>query len=139
MSTIKIGAEKLTLSTCKQILIDNQVIEIDDAALQRVYESHYFLKEFIKDKLIYGINTGFGPMAQYRISPDDQIQLQYNLIRSHCSGSGKRIPGLYVKSIMVALLSTLMCGFSGIHADAVILLKELINRGIYPVILEHGG
>ena len=139
MSTIKIGAEKLTLSTCKQILIDNQVIEIDDAALQRVYESHYFLKEFIKDKLIYGVNTGFGPMAQYKISHDDQIQLQYNLIRSHCSGSGNPIAEINVRATMLARLNMLLLGYSGIHPEAVILLKEMINRHITPIIFEHGG
>jgi len=139
MSIIKIGAEKLTLSTCKQILIDNQAIEIDDAALQKVYESHYFLKEFIKDKLIYGVNTGFGPMAQYKISHDDQIQLQYNLIRSHCSGSGNPIAEINVRATMLARLNMLLLGYSGIHPEAVVLLKEMINRHITPIIFEHGG
>ena len=139
MSTIKIGAEKLTLATCKQILIDNKAIEIDDAALQRVYESHYFLKEFIKDKLIYGVNTGFGPMAQYKISHDDQIQLQYNLIRSHCSGSGNPIAEINVRATMLARLNMLLLGYSGIHPEAVILLQEMINHHISPVIFEHGG
>ncbi|HXU27760.1 MAG TPA: aromatic amino acid ammonia-lyase [Bacteroidia bacterium] len=139
MSTIKIGAEKLTLSTCQQILIDNHAIEIDDAALQRVYESHYFLKEFIKDKLIYGVNTGFGPMAQYKISHDDQIQLQYNLIRSHCSGSGNPIAEINVRATMLARLNMLLLGYSGIHPEAVILLQEMINRHITPIIFEHGG
>ncbi|HKC67098.1 MAG TPA: aromatic amino acid ammonia-lyase [Bacteroidia bacterium] len=139
MSTVKIGTEKLTLSICRQILIGNQAIAIDDIALKRVYESHYFLKEFIKDKLIYGVNTGFGPMAQYRISHDDQIQLQYNLIRSHCSGSGNPIAEINVRATMLARLNMLLLGYSGIHPDAVILLKEMINRHITPVIFEHGG
>jgi histidine ammonia-lyase len=139
MSTIKIGAEKLTLSICKQILIDNKAIDIDDAALKRVYESHYFLKEFIKDKLIYGVNTGFGPMAQYKISHDDQIQLQYNLIRSHCSGSGNAIPEINVRATMLARLNMLLLGYSGIHPEAVVLLTEMINRHISPIIFEHGG
>lgn len=139
MSKIKIGAEKLTLSTCKQILIDNQSIEIDDTALQKVYESHYFLKEFIKDKLIYGVNTGFGPMAQYKISHDDQIQLQYNLIRSHCSGSGNPVAEINIRATMLARLNMLLLGYSGIHPEAIILLKEMINRHITPVLFEHGG
>ena len=46
------------------------------------------LKHFSTGKLIYGINTGFGPMAQYKISDENRIQLQYNLIRSHSSGMG---------------------------------------------------
>lgn len=136
---IKIGAKKLTLSVCNDVLIHNKPIDIDDAALQKVYESHYFLKEFIKDKLIYGVNTGFGPMAQYKISHNDQIQLQYNLIRSHCSGSGNLIPEMNVRATMLARLNMLLLGYSGIHPEAVILLKEMINRHITPLIFEHGG
>ncbi|HTA63071.1 MAG TPA: aromatic amino acid ammonia-lyase [Bacteroidia bacterium] len=139
MSTVKIGAEKLTLSIYKQILIDNQPIEINDAAIKKVYESHYFLKEFIKDKLIYGVNTGFGPMAQYKISHNDQIQLQYNLIRSHCSGSGNPIAEINVRATMLARLNMLLLGYSGIHPEAITLLKEMINRHITPILFEHGG
>jgi histidine ammonia-lyase len=139
MSTVKIGAEKLTLSICKQILIDNQTIEISDVAVKKVYESHYFLKEFIKDKLIYGVNTGFGPMAQYKISHNDQIQLQYNLIRSHCSGSGNPIAEINVRATMLARLNMLLLGYSGIHPEAIMLLKEMINRRITPILFEHGG
>ncbi len=136
---IKIGAGKLNYDDCYQVLANNQKVELDDHALAGVYESYYFLKEFIKDKLIYGINTGFGPMAQYKISNEDQVQLQYNLIRSHCSGSGKSIDTINVKALMLSRLNTLMRGYSGIHPDAVILLKELINRDICPIIYEHGG
>lgn len=136
---LKIGSEILDYESCYQVLVENRAIALDEEALKKVYESFYFLKEFIKDKLIYGINTGFGPMAQYKISSSDQLQLQYNLIRSHCSGSGNSIPVLNVKALMLTRLNTLMQGYSGIHPDTVVLLKELINREICPVIYEHGG
>lgn len=136
---INLGGSKLTFNECYDILIHDKSIELNDNAMSHVYQSYFFLKEFIKDKLIYGVNTGFGPMAQYKISDNDQVQLQYNLIRSHCSGSGNPIEPINVKALMLARLSTLMRGYSGIHPDAVILLKDLINRNIYPVIYEHGG
>lgn len=136
---VKLGGGKLTFDECYEILIHDAPIELDESALSHVYQSYFFLKEFIKDKLIYGVNTGFGPMAQYKISDHDQIDLQYNLIRSHCSGSGQPISPLNVKGLMLARLNTLMRGYSGIHPDAVVLLKELINRNIFPVIYEHGG
>jgi len=136
---VNLGGGKLTFDECYDILIHNTPIGLNDSAMSHVYQSYFFLKEFIKDKLIYGVNTGFGPMAQYKISDKDQVQLQYNLIRSHCSGSGAAIDPLNVKALMLARLNTLMRGYSGIHPDAVLLLKELINRNIYPVIYEHGG
>ncbi len=137
--SIKVGDGILNYEKCYAVLVDQQKIDLDEVAMARVFESYYFLKEFIKDKLIYGVNTGFGPMAQYKINNEDQIQLQYNLIRSHCSGSGNPIAVLNVKALMLARLNTLMRGYSGIHPDAVLLLKELINRDITPVIYEHGG
>ncbi len=137
--SIKDGDGILNYEKCYAVLVDQQKIDLDEVAMARVFESYYFLKEFIKDKLIYGVNTGFGPMAQYKINNEDQIQLQYNLIRSHCSGSGNPIAVLNVKALMLARLNTLMRGYSGIHPDAVLLLKELINRDITPVIYEHGG
>ncbi|HKH62227.1 MAG TPA: aromatic amino acid lyase, partial [Flavitalea sp.] len=86
---ISIAERPLTLSECSEILFRNEEISLSVVALKKVSESHSFLQSFSKNKLIYGINTGFGPMAQYKISDENLIELQYNLIRSHCSGSGK--------------------------------------------------
>lgn len=136
---IYIGARELTLDDFNKVLYSGEKIELDSAALEKVSESHQFLKEFSKDKLIYGINTGFGPMAQYKISNENQLDLQYNLIRSHSAGAGKRLSDIKVKSSMICRLSSLMQGFSGIHPEVVILLKDLINMDVYPQIFEHGG
>ena len=81
--------KQLTLNDCNEVLFKGKHISIPASALKKVDESHLFLKKFSKNKLIYGINTGFGPMAQYKVSEENIIQLQYNLIRSHCSGGGK--------------------------------------------------
>jgi histidine ammonia-lyase len=136
---VSIGAKGLTLDDFNKILYAGEKIDLDQTALDKVIESHEFLKSFSKDKLIYGINTGFGPMAQYRVSEQNQLDLQYNLIRSHCMGAGNKLSDINVKSAMICRLSSLMQGYSGIHQEVVILLKELINGDIYPQIFEHGG
>jgi histidine ammonia-lyase len=136
---IKIGDKDLGIKEINEILIDNTPIEISKTALVRVNQSFQFLKDFSKGKVIYGINTGFGPMVQYKISEKDQQELQYNLIRSHSAGAGKPLSNLQVKATMLARLNTLAKGYSGIHEEVIILLKELINRNIYPLIFEHGG
>lgn len=136
---INIGGTPLTLGDFQKILYKGEKIELDDAALTKVKESYLFLQTFLKDKLIYGINTGFGPMAQYRISEKDRIDLQYNLIRSHCTGAGNKLADVFVKSAMICRLNSLMQGYSGVHPEVVLLLKELINHDIYPQIFEHGG
>jgi len=136
---VEIGNGKLTLEQVEAILIDGKLLSISDSAVKRVEESFSFLQKFSADKVIYGINTGFGPMAQYRINEKHQEELQYNLIRSHCSGTGEPIPVIHVKALMLARLNTLLLGKSGVHADLVKLLATYINLDICPVIYEHGS
>ncbi|WP_223609021.1 histidine ammonia-lyase [Chryseobacterium sp. OSA05B] len=129
----------LELKDFQKIIIENEKIELDTPLLDRVETSFQFLKEFSRNKVIYGVNTGFGPMAQFKISDEDTHQLQYNLIRSHSSGIGNPLPAQEVKACMLARLNTLSLGNSGVHQSVVHLLKELINRDITPLIFEHGG
>ncbi|MCD0475613.1 aromatic amino acid ammonia-lyase [Flavobacterium sp. EDS] len=136
MNTI---GEYLSLKEFESIIFSNAKIDISKIVLDRVNESFDFLKEFSKNKIIYGVNTGFGPMAQYRIKDEDQIQLQYNLIRSHSSGTGKPLNPLFVKAAILARLNTLSLGNSGVHPSVIHLMKEFINRDITPLIFEHGG
>ena len=136
---ILVGQSTLTLDGVSAILFKQKSIVLDGSALKKVNTNFCFLQEFSFDKLIYGINTGFGPMAQYKIRNEDLLQLQYNLIRSHSSGSGNLLPALLVKALMVARLNSLMQAFSGVHPEAVELLCKLINQNITPCIYEHGG
>lgn len=129
----------LELKDFQKIIVENEKIELDDALLARIEASFQFLKEFSKNKVIYGVNTGFGPMAQFKINDEDKHQLQYNLIRSHSSGIGNPLPVEEVKACMLARLNTLSLGNSGVHQSVVNLLKELINRDVTPLIFEHGG
>lgn len=136
---ILVGENNLVLDDFYKILFNGEKIDLDQSALNKVQKNYEFLRDFSKNKVIYGINTCFGPMAQYKISENDQKDLQYNLIRSHAAGSGSPIPNKYVKALMIARLNTFMQGYSGVHPDAVHLIKDLINLNIYPKIFEHGG
>lgn len=133
------GQQTLSLDDFSRILFLEEPVSLDSAALQKIDTNFGFLKSFSSDKLIYGINTGFGPMAQYKVKEEDLLQLQYNLIRSHSSGCGQLLSPLYVKALMVARLNSLMQGYSGVHRDVVVLLEQLINKNITPCIYEHGG
>lgn len=114
-------------------------LTIHENLLESIDKNYTFLKSFSADKVIYGVNTGFGPMAQYRVSEGDRIQLQYNLIRSHASGAGKPMPDDFVRATMIARLNSLSKAKSGVHPSVIEVLTTLINKEIYPVILEHGG
>lgn len=136
---IPIGENTLKLTEVQQILFFNAKVFLPESVLQRAEKNFQFLKEFSADKVIYGINTGFGPMAQYKIPYADRLTLQYNLIRSHASGSGNPIAQIFSKAMLLDRLSTLACCKSGIHPDLILLITEMLNRDIIPVIYEHGG
>src|SRR3978361_896173 len=136
---IVIGQSALSLDDFAQIIFNQQEVAVDAAALDKVNINYNFLKQFSKNKLIYGINTGFGPMAQYKVSEENITQLQYNLIRSHCSGGGKLLEPVLIKAMRVARLNSLLLGYSGVHTDIIELLVLLINKNVYPCIYEHGG
>ena len=136
MSTLN---EYLSIEDFTSIIFNNNKVAVSDSVIKRVEESFDFLKEFSGNKVIYGVNTGFGPMAQYRIKDEDRLQLQYNLIRSHSSGTGKPISAINVKAIILARLNTLSLGNSGVHPSVIHLMKEFLNRDITPLIFEHGG
>ena len=78
-------------------------------------------------------------MAQYRIEEEDQLALQYNIIRSHSSGMGAYFSPEVVKSAILCRLNTLSLGRSGVHPSLIYLMKELINRDITPLIFQHGS
>ncbi len=134
-----IDKEGLNLQDFYDVVFSEKEISIDDSVLKTVQDSFDFLTEFSENKIIYGVNTGFGPMAQYKIEDSKRIQLQYNLIRSHASGTGNPIPTKYVKTAMLARLNTLAIGKSGVHPSVIELMTTLINRDIIPVVYEHGG
>ena len=136
---INVGDIPLTLNDFSDILFKNKSVSLNVLALNNVNTSFKFLKQFAANKLIYGINTGFGPMAQYKVSEENLLQLQYNLIRSHSSGGGNLMSPVLVKAVMIARLNSLMQGYSGVHTEVVDLLKELINKNVSPCIYEHGG
>lgn len=130
---------KLEIHDFYKVVLEQESISLDSHVLQVVEDSFEFLKNFSENKIIYGVNTGFGPMAQYKIEDAQRIQLQYNLIRSHASGTGQPIPPKYVKASMLARLNTLSLGNSGVHSSVIKLMTTLINKDITPLIFEHGG
>lgn len=127
------------LAEVEKLLFQGGQLRPDELPLNEVENCYRFLEDFCSDKIIYGINTGFGPMAQWRVADRHLTALQYNIIRSHATGAGEPLPDLYVKAAMIARLGTFLQAKSGVHVDCVKLLVEFINRGIFPFIPEHGS
>src|ERR1700761_5721238 len=136
---IQVGQGVLSITDFSEILFNGQSVGIAAEGLEKIKANFQFLQNFSSNKLIYGINTGFGPMAQYKVSEENLLALQYNLIRSHSSGNGALLSPLLVKGLMVARLNSMMQAYSGVHTDVVELLTQLINKNVTPCIYDHGG
>ena len=130
---------RLTIADLKEIIDRKTSYSYDKKDIRATLLSFDFLKSFSKNNLVYGVNTGFGPMADFKITKKDQIQLQYNLIRSHSSGMGDILPANYVKIIMIIRLHTFLLGKSAVSQALISTLSSYIDNGIYPDIYEHGG
>ena len=91
------------------------------------------------DQPTYGINTGFGKLAQTHIAADSLEQLQRNLIVSHCVGVGEPLADEVVRLLMVLKLASLAQGFSGVRVGTIDALQALFDAQAYPVIPSQGS
>lgn len=129
----------LSLAQLERYALGYEDFELNEDLISQINESFEFLTEFSSDKIIYGINTGFGPMAQFKVDDDKLNQLQYNLIRSHSSGAGAVLREEYVRAVIVARINNFLQAKSGISLDVIQKLVEFLNNRITPEIFSHGG
>ncbi|MDR3630552.1 MAG: aromatic amino acid ammonia-lyase [Desulfocapsaceae bacterium] len=129
--------------TCRDIVaIGNGEVEValDGEAIERCRESRNFLEQAIREKkIIYGVNTSFGPMCNKIIHEKDIETLQTNLILSHAAGLGEPIRPSVALGILAVRLNTLVKGFSGVRIELLELMRDMINAGLAPSIPESGS
>lgn len=115
-------------------------LSIAPTALEKMKKSREVVLNIVKKgKPVYGINTGFGALASKQIANEDLEILQYNLIRSHCTGVGPAFNRAISRAIMLCRANCLIQGFSGVTPETINLLLNMINLDITPVIPEKGS
>lgn len=115
-------------------------LKIEAKAWEKMKKSRQVVLDIVKKgEPVYGINTGFGALASKQIATEDLEQLQYNLIRSHCTGVGRPFSREITRAIMISRANCLIQGFSGVTPETIALLLDFINHGIHPVIPEKGS
>jgi histidine ammonia-lyase len=117
-SVLRLGAEDRARITAASALVD-KIVSVGDAA--------------------YGINTGFGLLAQTRIPTDQLALLQRNLLLSHAAGVGEPLPDPIVRLILALKVNALARGYSGISASIIEALLALLEREVYPLIPAQGS
>lgn len=137
---ISITGNDLKIEDVVAVTQDPEIhFEISSTTLKNAEKARSFLDEEIGKRVIYGVNTGFGPMASHIINPKNLLHLQENLVLSHAVGMGEPIADEFVLAAMVVRLNTLAKGYSGVSTELLIQLQTFINRRIIPIVPEHGA
>ena len=137
---ISLSGQKLTLDEVRAAALGTGQVEIAPTARERVREARRLVDRIAQGTVpAYGINTGFGTLAEVSI-PRDQLQrLQRNLILSHAAGVGTPLPVAEVRALMVLRANVLSGGYSGIRESTLELLVAMLERSVIPVIPEKGS
>ena len=136
-NSILLNGETLTRKEVIDVAISDYKVQIDTSKLSA--SLNYINEKVKKEKIVYGVTTGFGSNTNKMIQKEDAIDLQINLLRSHACGVGKPLSREIVRAIMVIRLNTLLKGYSGVQESTVNQLAFLINNHIHPVIPEKGS
>ena len=140
MRKVIVDGESLTIEDVVAVARENVKVEIAEKVKNQVINSRKILEELLNSgKVIYGVNTGFGALANVKISEEDLEKLQLNLIRSHSAGVGKPLPKDIVRATMLLRVNTLAKGYSGVRTEVLEALVEMLNKGVHPVVPEKGS
>lgn len=135
-----IDGESLTLDSVWDVAYNDYRVTLADSARAKVVESREYLENRMNNgEVMYGVNTGFGHFSDVRISDDQLVELQKNLIRSHCCGIGTPFSKEQSRAIMLLRANALARGHSGIRPVVIEKILEFLNNDIIPVIPEQGS
>ena len=134
------GVDYFTFHDVLEIIKHPKKAKLDKKSKQQIINSYQNVQKIVKsDKTVYGINTGFGPLCETKISEEETAKLQENLIISHSVGVGKPIAKEISKIMMVSKIHALSKGFSGISLQVVERLILMVEKDIIPVVPEQGS
>jgi len=141
MKTFTIDNQWISLTEIDEILISNTQISLSENAKAAILKCRNYLDEKVakSDRLIYGVNTGFGSLCDTAISSEDLEQLQRNLVLSHACGTGERVPNEIVRRMLLLKIMGLSHGASGVQLETVERLIFFFNNHIYPVVYQLGS
>lgn len=137
---ITLNGSNLSIADIVAIGVGDKKVALDPQALERCRASRTFLEEEVAARrIIYGVNTSFGPMCN-KIIDDHQIEtLQINLIRSHAAGLGDPLKDYIAIAVMAVRLNTLVKGYSGVRIELLDHMQWMINERVAAYIPEAGS
>lgn len=143
VSDVVLGEHDLTLERIAAVARRGAAVRIAPAARARMSASRAVIESVLAGGAaapsVYGVNTGFGALAEVRISPAEIRALQKNLVRSHSCGLGAPLPRDAVRAMMLLRAAVLTRGHSGARPEVAELLCRMLAAGVHPVIPSRGS
>jgi histidine ammonia-lyase len=143
VTPFRLGDDTLTLEALAQVARAGRAVEIGERARAAMVRSRAVVNRVVAGgdaaPAVYGVNTGFGALAEVRISAAQVAQLQQNLVRSHASGVGAPLPRDAVRGMMLLRAAVLATGRSGARPACCEKLCALLAAGVHPVIPTRGS
>ncbi|QCD01052.1 histidine ammonia-lyase [Citrobacter portucalensis] len=140
MNTMTLTPGQLSFTQLREIWQQPVKLNLDAGAIDAINTSVACVNNIVAEgRTAYGINTGFGLLAQTRIATEDLQNLQRSLVLSHAAGVGEALDDAMVRLIMVLKINSLARGFSGIRLSVIEALIALVNAEVYPLIPAKGS
>jgi histidine ammonia-lyase len=140
MRHVLIDGDTLALEEVRSVARREARVELSPASRERVRAARALVDARLSDgEPHYGINTGFGTLAEVRIADGDLQKLQRNLVLSHAAGVGQPLPLEEARALVLLRANVLAKGYSGIRESTLDLVVELLNRDVVPVVPERGS
>ncbi|GIU07128.1 histidine ammonia-lyase [Shewanella morhuae] len=130
----------LSLAQLREISRHKLTLELAPEAITDINTSAQIVQKVLDEgRTVYGINTGFGLLANTKIAPEDLQLLQRSIVLSHAAGTGQYMQDATVRLMMVLKINSLSRGFSGIRLEVINFLIRLVNAQVYPCVPEKGS
>jgi histidine ammonia-lyase len=137
---VNIDGTNLTIPLVKNIAAGGVSVRLDDSVRPLIQAGRELVEATVKaGKQIYGVTTGFGRLKSVMIDPKDAVELQRNLVLSHCTGVGEPLPEDATRASVLLRAHSLARGYSGVRLQVIELLLDMLNRGVTPVIPSKGS
>ena len=140
LSVFSLGSAPLTPEIVRSVSIHAHKVSLAPQAKKKMEKALDFLKKkMVAGETMYGVNTGFGLLSNVRIKDADLKELQLNIIRSHCVGTGDVLAEPAIRAMLFLRAANLSIGHSGVRPLLVERLIDFLNLGIHPVIFTQGS
>jgi histidine ammonia-lyase len=137
---MRINGSDLTLAHVVRVAASDEPVLADPDIAPRIVASRQVVESVLSSgRVVYGVNTGFGKLSNVTIPPDDLLALQLNLVRSHACGVGAPLSEEETRVMLLLRANVLAKGFSGVRAEVLTILLDMLNRRVHPVIPEKGS